>query len=200
VSADGPETTADYSKGRVSQAGAEPRAGGAAGLRLGLAGAGLAGAACLAGASVATVLRLTLPASAAGGGAADATSSGLDRHGPALLLVAAFAVALLVPAARGVRAAMAALAAAGLLALGIAVADDVPALDEAGPVTVLGDEAQVSAGPGFYLETLGGTLLVLAGGGLALLPAARPDARTPPEGAAPGPARMVRRRGRGYQR
>ena len=164
---------------------------------MGLAGLGLAGAACLAGASFATVVRLAVPASPGGGPGAEAASSGLDRHGPALLLVAAFAALLLVPAVRGARPAMAALVAAGLLALGIAVADDVPALDESGPLTVLGEEAQASAGPGFYLETLGGVLLVLSGGGLLLLGA--PDARTPPEGAAPGPAR-VRRARSGYQR
>ncbi len=195
MSADDPETTEDYSKGARAQKG--PQRGPGA-LGAGLAALGLAGAACLVAASFSTVIRLAVPASPGGAPGAEAASSGLDRHGPALLLVAAFAALLLPAAARGVRAAMAALGVAGLLALGIAVTGDVPALDESGPLTVLGQEAEAGAGPGFYLETLGGVLLVLSGGGLLLLGGA-PDARTPPEGAAPGPAR-VRRARSGYQR
>ena len=203
VSADGPETAENYSNARIPRSPSRRAPMGARAVPLGLAGVGLAGAACLAAASWATVIALRVPGSAPGASAAGAQASGLDRHGPALLVVAAFAALLLVPALRGARAAMAALAVAGLLALGIAVAEDVPALDDAGPVTVLGEEAVAEAGPGFFLETLGGTLLLLAGGGLLLLPGglrrARPgpDARTPPEGAASGPARDVRHR---YQR
>ncbi len=192
MSAHGPETAEDYSKHPVPSgvSGQAPR--GSPAVRLGLAAAGLTGAGCLVAASLTPVVELAVPGAAAGGaGGTTASSSGLDRHGPALLLAAALAVAVLVPAARGVRAAMAALVAAGALALGIAVVDDVPALDESGPVTVLGEEAEAGAGPGFFLETLGGTLLVLAGGGLLLLPA--PDARTPPSGAAPGAARGMGR-------
>ena len=203
VSADGPETAENYSNARIPRS-ASPRGRmGARAVPLGLAGMGLAGAACLAAASWATVIELRVPGSAQEASAAGAQASGLDRNGPALLVVAAFAALLLVPALRGARAPMAALAVAGMLALGIAVAEDVAALDDAGSVTALGEEAVAEAGPGFFLETLGGTLLLLAGGGLLLLPGGgrqagpAPDARTPPEGAASDPARGVRHR---YQR
>ncbi len=194
VSADGPETTDDYSKGQVPARGAGRAPASPRAVALGLAGVGLAGALCLVGATWATVVHVRVAGTAAG----TAAGSGLDRHGPALVVVAGFAAVLLLPALRGTRAAMAAVAVAGLLALGIAVAEDVPALDDAGSVGVLGREATAEAGPGFFLETLGGTLLLLAGGGLLLT--AAPDARTPPRGAASDPARGMRRADYRYQR
>lgn len=95
---------------------------------------------------------------------------GYDRHGPALLLLAFAIGALAVLAYRGTRAAAAGVAFLGLVCLLIAIAGDVPDLSrtvQAGPAAA---EAASSAGAGFYFETLGGMLALLAGVGLWVMP------------------------------
>lgn len=113
----------------------------------------------------------------------DRSLSGLDRHSIALLLIAGLAGALHVGALRGSRPAMLAVAGLGAVALAIAVLSDVPDLDRTGQVGELYEEASASAGTGFYLETLGGALLLVAGGGLLMLGA--PTTRQPEAGRPP---------------
>jgi hypothetical protein len=132
-------------------------------LRLGLAAAAAAGVICLLLATFTTVIQITVGTTTKVPDH-DTHLSGWDRHGPALALIALFAAVMVVGALRGARPAMAALAALGLVALLIAVIGDVPDLDKTGFIGEVYEDA--SAGPevGFYLETLGGILLLAAGG------------------------------------
>jgi hypothetical protein len=138
------------------------------GLRAGLLVAAVAGIAALVAATLTTVIRITV-----GGttrlASLDTELSGWDRHGPALLVVAGFALLMLVGAVRGARPAVVAVLVCGLVALFVALALDVPHLDDTGLVGQLYSDA--SAGPrvGFWLELSGGALLAVAGGGLLLL-------------------------------
>ena len=138
----------------------------------GLVLAGLAGVVALAGATAATVIRITVGTTTRLA-SLDTELSGWERHGPALLVVGAFALVMLIGALRGARPAMAAVLACGLAALVVALGLDLPHLDDTGQVGRLYTDA--SAGPevGFWLEVLGGVLLAVAGGGLfALAPRA----------------------------
>ncbi len=99
----------------------------------------------------------------------DTHLSGWDRHGPALVIVAAFAAAMVAGALRGARPAMIALAVLGLAALLIAVVGDVPDLNETGFIGEVYEDAAAGPEAGFYLETLGGVLLLASGGLMAAL-------------------------------
>jgi hypothetical protein len=138
------------------------------GLRIGLLIAGLAGVAALAAATAATVIRITVGTTTRLANL-DTELSGWERHGPALLVIGAFALVMLLGAIRGARPAMAAVVACGLAALVVALGLDLPHLDDTGQVGRLYTDA--SAGPevGFLLEVLGGVLLVGCGGGLLAL-------------------------------
>src|SRR3954451_2803510 len=146
------------------------------GVRLGLFAAGLAGVAGLVLATFSTVIRITVGTTTRLANL-DTELSGWDRHGPALLVVAGLALVMLVGGLRGARPAMAAVLVCGVAALFVALAFDVPHLDDTGQVGRLYSDA--SAGPevGFWLELCGGALLVLAGAGL-LLAARRSDAES----------------------
>jgi hypothetical protein len=135
------------------------------GLRLGLFAAGVLGVAALAYATFATVIRITVGTTTHLANL-DTELSGWERHGPALLVIAAFALVMLLGAARGARPAMVAVFACGLAALVVALGLDLPHLDDTGQVGRLYTDA--SAGPeiGFWLELAGGALLVVCGGGL----------------------------------
>jgi len=130
----------------------------------------LAGVACLLATTLATVIRLDTGRTAVPA----LTSSGWDRHGPALLLLAVAAVVLLGLGLRGARAALAGVAACGLTAIVIALAWDAPDLNAVGAVGDIYARAQAHAGAGFYLETLGGVLLLAAGGVLLAAGAGAP--------------------------
>jgi hypothetical protein len=155
-------------------------------VRLALAATACAGAICLLLATFATVIEIKVGTTTKIADH-DTHLSGWDRHGPALLVIAVFAVAMLAGALRGARPAMAALAVLGLVALLIAVVGDVPHLDETGFIGQVYEDAAAGPKAGFYLETLGAVLL-LAGGGLMLAlaaerPASRRRAERPAEGA-----------------
>jgi hypothetical protein len=156
------------------------------GVRLGLFTAGLAGVAALVLATFSTVIRITVGTTTRLANL-DTELSGWDRHGPALLVVAALAVVMLVGAVRGARPAMAAVLVCGLAALFVVLAFDVPHLDDTGQVGRL--YADASAGPevGFWLELGGAALLCLAGAGLLVV------ARHSHAAAAAGPAPTARR-------
>src|SRR3954451_7131829 len=132
-------------------------------LRLGLLAAASAGVICLLLATFATVIEIKvgtttkIPYH-------DTHLSGWDRHGPALLIIALFAAAMIVGAVRGARPAMAALAVLGLAALLIAIVGDVPDLNETGFIGQVYEDAAAGPKSGFYLETLGGVMLLARGG------------------------------------
>jgi hypothetical protein len=138
-------------------------------LRAGLAVAGLAGAVLLVVASFASVIEITVGTTARVVDA-DTAQSGWDRHGPALVLLGLLSIALLGAALRSrSRTAMGGLVACGLAALAIAWAADRPHLDDAGSVGDVYAEAEANPGTGYYLETLGGALVLLSGGALLVL-------------------------------
>ena len=161
--------TDDYSKEIRPPRGLSVPARAAAGL--GLAGAVLAVVATFT--KVIEIKVLTVPTFA---------HDGWDRYGPALLLLAVFAVVMVAGAWRGARPAMAGLAIAGLAVLAIAVVVDVPHLDDKGvwPSADLYEDAQAGAGIGFYFETAAGVLMLL-GGVLMLLLAPRGAAEPEPD-------------------
>jgi hypothetical protein len=87
--------------------------------------------------------------------------SGLDRHGGALILLAALTLVLALAAGIGAsRPAAGGLAGAGALVLGIALLVDLPVTDDTGAIGPRFQGAVASRGPGLWLE--------LAAGGLAL--------------------------------
>jgi hypothetical protein len=133
-------------------------------VRIGLSAAAAAGAICLVLATFTTVIEIKVGTTTRVPGR-DTHLSGWDRHGPALLVVAVFAAAMVAGALRGARPAMVALAVLGLVALVISVVGDVPDLNETGFIGEVYEDAAAGPEAGFYLETLGG-LLLLAGGGL----------------------------------
>ena len=136
-------------------------------LRLGFLIAGAAGALALAAATFATVIEIRVGTTTKLV-QAQTVFSGWDRHGPALLLLAAFAAVLLVGAARGSRPAMIAVLVCGVAALAIALIWDLPDVHDTGSVGDLYSDASASPKAGYYLETAGGALLLLSGGGLLL--------------------------------
>jgi hypothetical protein len=137
-------------------------------LRIVLAVVGLAGALLLLVATFATVIQITV-----GGPArvvdADVAQSGWDRHGPALIVLALSAVWLLAAGLRGSRTATAGLLVVGVVALAIPTLADRPHVHDVGSVGAVYAEATAEPGPGYYLETLGGALLLLSGGALVVL-------------------------------
>jgi hypothetical protein len=137
-------------------------------VRTALAAAGLAGAALLVLATFTTVIHVR-----AGRGSAvdsfDKHLTGYDRHSVALVLIAAFAVVMLVGALQDAVPAMAALAGGGLLAVLITVLGDARHIHDTGVVGQVFESAAAGAGIGFYFETLGAVLLLIAGAGLLIL-------------------------------
>jgi hypothetical protein len=131
-------------------------------LRAALAAAGLAGALLLVVATFTTIIEITVETTTRGVDV-DATQSGWDRHGPALIVLALPALWLLAAALRGTRVAMTGLALTGIVALAIAVHWDRSHVHDTGSVGEVYTEATANPGPGYYLETLGGALLLLSG-------------------------------------
>jgi hypothetical protein len=147
-------------------------------LRSGFLVLGLGGVAALVGATFTTVIRITVGTTTRLA-SLDTHLSGWDRHGPALLVIAAFALVMLAGASGGgARPAMAALAVCGAAALGVALGFDLPHLDDTGRVGRLYDDASAAAAAGFWLELAGGVLLVAAG--LGMLAAGRGRAQRAP--------------------
>lgn len=108
--------------------------------------------------------------------------TGLDRSGPGLLLLAGLALLMLAGAWRGARPAMAAVAVVGLGVLAVVLLVDAPDVNDAGawPQADLYEEATAQAGIGFWFESAGGVLLLLAGGLMLLLAPRRGPARDRP--------------------
>src|SRR4051794_35048387 len=148
-----------------------------AGLRIGLSIAGLAGGAALAAPPAATVIRITVGTTTRLANL-DTGLSGWERHGPALLVVGAFALVMLFGALRGARPAMLAVVACGVAALVVALGLDLPHLDDTGEVGRLYTDASAGPEAGFWLVVCGGGLLVVCAGGVFVL--ARRSRNRPP--------------------
>lgn len=168
-------------------------------LRLALTVAGAAGAFLLVVSTFATVIEIKVLTTSSLASDFDTNVTGGDRHGVAMVVLALFAGVMLAGAVlRAARPAMAAVAAAGIMALAIAIASDAQHIHDTGQVGQLYEDATADAGNGFFYETLGGALLLISGGGLLLLagagepaPARRredADGPTADEPAATGPA------------
>jgi hypothetical protein len=98
------------------------------------------------------------------------TEAGWRNHGFAMLLLGIAAVPMLLGALRGARPAMWALAAIGAIVIVVALTVDLPAARESGTLreSVSYEDARAEPAAGFFAETLGGVLLLLAGGLLLL--------------------------------
>jgi hypothetical protein len=147
-------------------------------IRIALLIAAVAGALCLFIATFSTVIEITVGTTSKIADR-DTQLSGYDRHSVALLLIGIFALVMTVGAWRGARPAMVALAVAGVAVLLIALVGDLPDVHKTGVIGELYDNARANPKAGYYFETLGGALLLFAGGGLLLLGApAEPAPRT----------------------
>jgi hypothetical protein len=96
---------------------------------------------------------------------------GFDRHGPVFPLLAAAILAMALGATRA-RPAATALVVFGLVGLGITLLSDVPAAGETGVIGRDFAGAEARAGTGLYLQAVGASLVLVAGG-LGLAPARR---------------------------
>jgi hypothetical protein len=162
-------------------------------VRLVLAVLGAAGAVLLLVASFATVIEITVGTTSKGVDA-DTAQSGWDRHGPALILLGLLALWLLAVGLRDSRTALAGLALAGVAALAIAWAWDRPHVHDTGSVGDIYADATADPGTGYYLETLGGALLLLTGGSLLVFGRApAPVSPTPPPSASAAERARARR-------
>jgi hypothetical protein len=190
MNASSPEAMDDYSKEIRSRTTAPGRLGAPATAALGL---GIAGAVLAFVATFSTVIEIRVLT------VTPASFDGMDRYGPALILLGVFALLMVAGAWRGARPAMAALALAGVAVLLIAILVDVPHLNDKGvwPLSDQYEDASASAGTGFYFETASGVLMLL-GGVLALLlaprrtadaprAASRPEAAEQPQDRTPSP-------------
>src|SRR3954447_8942575 len=152
----------DYSKGKPVPAGSRTSLGVAGSIAAGL---GLAGAILAIVAWFSVIIKIEVLT------VTPASFTGSDRSGIALLLLAGFALLMLFGSVRGARPAMAALALVGLAVLLIAVLVDLPHLNDTGvwPLHDSYEDAQASAGSGYYLETAAGILMMVSGVALLML-------------------------------
>jgi len=166
MSAQEPQATADYSKTDRARARDQRPLGG---LGTAAAGLGISGAILAVVATFSTVIKIQVLT------VTPARFDGYDRYGPALILLAVFGVLMIGGAIRGARPAMAALALTGLAILLISVLLDLPHLNDAGvwPQANQYEDAQASAGTGYYFETGSGVLLLLSGALLLMLTSRR---------------------------
>jgi hypothetical protein len=137
-------------------------------IRIALLVAAAAGALCLVVATFSTIIQVTVGTTSRIADR-DTHLSGWDRHSFALVLIGGFALVMTVGAWRGARPAMAAIAVAGIAALLIALLGDLPDAHKTGAIGQLYANARANPKTGYYLETLGGVLLLLGGGGLLVL-------------------------------
>lgn len=174
MTADAPGATENYSNRSVAPAGARRTSKGTGhgllALRVILGAAGLLGVLLLVVSTFSTVVQIKVLTTTEVDGK-DLTVSGSDLHSVSLIVVAAFAVPMLVGAVRGARPAMIALAASGLLGLALIAGLDVPELDSTGQISQFYEDVSADAARGFYLETLGAVLLLLVGGLMLILSA-----------------------------
>lgn len=101
--------------------------------------------------------------------------AGWRNHGFAMLLLGLASVPMLLGALRGARPAMWALAGIGIVAIVIAITVDLPNATDEGLYGERYDDAEARPAIGFFLETLGGVILLAVGGLLLLLSPPRPE-------------------------
>jgi len=90
--------------------------------------------------------------------------SGLERHGPAFILLGLLCGAMAVGAGLGgSRPAAVALIVAGAVVLAIAILSDLPESNRTGPIGRAFEGASATKGPGLYAEFLAGALALGAG-------------------------------------
>jgi hypothetical protein len=159
------QTVSDDSKGFVADSSRLPTV---LTLRLVLALTGLAGAVLLLVASFTNVIVIRVGTTSRVLDA-DTAQTGWDRHGPALVLLALLGLFLLWAALRSSRVAMVGLLLSGVVALAIPTKWDRPHIHDVGSIGDIYAEATAGAGTGYYLETLGGALLLVSGGALLVL-------------------------------
>jgi len=167
VSAQAPEATNDYSTGSRRSRGRTPRPG-----RTGVALVALAllAALLLVISTFMTLFRITT-------GEAELRSyTGLDHHSIAMLLLGVAVVPMALGTLRGARPAMWALTAIGIVVLVISFTVDLPAALDEGTLAVTYEGAQAEPAAGFYVESLAGALLLVAGGLLLMTAPSRPGA------------------------
>ena len=142
---------------------------------IGLLAAGLLGGILLIAADLSTLVQIKVIT------VVKEDLSGHDQHSWAMALLGVVALPLAWGAARRrARPAMVGLIVLGLVALGIALFGDLPDTRSTGVIGERYEEAAAQAGAGFYYETAGGVLLLVAGvGGLLLLGDARKPASRP---------------------
>ena len=106
------------------------------------------------------------------------SEAGWRNHAFAMLLLGLAVVPMMLGALRGARPAMWALAAIGLVVVIIALTVDLSAARESGTLreSVSYEDARAEPAIGFFLETLGGVLLLLSGGLMLFLTPAREQA------------------------
>lgn len=95
-----------------------------------------------------------------------ASYTGLDRHSISLIMIALVAVAATALAARGMRIAAFAVLLCALASLLIAVGLDLHDLQQSGTLGADVVLARLTAGSGYYIETVSAVMLLLSGGGL----------------------------------
>lgn len=170
------EATGDYSKERRSRPPVRTEVRSPlGGLGTAAAGLGVAGAVLAVVATFSTVIKIQVLT------VTPAAYSGYDRHSVALVVLGAFALVMVAGGVRGAKPAMAALGLIGLAVLLIAVLLDLPHLNDTGvwPQNDQYEDAQASAGTGYYFETASGILMLLGGVGMLLLgPRREPKPRT----------------------
>jgi hypothetical protein len=142
---------------------------------IGLLAAGLVGGALLIAADLSTLVQIKVIT------VVKERLSGHDQHSWAMALLGLVSLPMAYGAARRrARPAMLGLVVLGAVALLIALFGDLPDTRSTGVIGQRYEEAAAQAGPGFYLETAGGVLLLVAGvGGLLLLGSPRKPATRP---------------------
>ena len=99
------------------------------------------------------------------------SETGWRNHAFAMLLLGLAAIPMLLGALRGARPAMWALAGIGVVVIAIALTVDLPTAQESGTLreSVTYEDAKAEPASGFFVETLGGVLLLFTGGLMLLL-------------------------------
>jgi hypothetical protein len=158
-------------------------------LRLILTAAGVLGAAVLIASAFTNIIEIkVLTTAELAKPPEDLAQTGWDRHSVAPLVLGGFAVVMILGAVlRAARPAIFSIAAIGIAALAIGIFSDARHIHDTGQVGELYEDAQADPATGFYLETLGGALLLICGGGLLVLSGAG-AARQDEDEDAPEPA------------
>jgi hypothetical protein len=143
---------------------------------LGVLGAALAGAVLLIVSDFSTLVEIKVIT------VTKEQFSGHEQHSWAMVILGVAAIPMAYGAARRrARPAMLGLVLLGTVALLIALIGDLPDTRSTGVIGERYEEAAAQAGTGFFLETAGAVLLLVAGVGGLMLLSSQPPAREPAE-------------------